>query len=76
MSLTIKLPDADLRVLETKASARGVSAEQYVLQVLERDLAPEWLRQSWDGAREAGVDKLSMDEIDAEISAARQAMRT
>jgi hypothetical protein len=41
------------------------------LQVLEQDLAPEWLRQSWASAKEAGVDQLSMDEIDAEIAAAR-----
>jgi len=61
--------------LIAKATARGVSAEQYALQVLEQDLAPEWLRRSWASAKEAGVDQLSMDEIDAEIAAARQARR-
>jgi hypothetical protein len=40
-----------------------------------RRLAPEWLRQSWASAKEAGVDQLSMDEIDAEIAAARKARR-
>ena len=73
MNLTIKLPDEDVAVLKAKATARGVSAEQYALQVLEQDLAPEWLRQSWASAKEAGVDQLSMDEIDAEIAAARKA---
>jgi hypothetical protein len=34
--------------------------------------APEWLRASWDSARESGLDQLSMDEIDAEIAAVRQ----
>jgi hypothetical protein len=38
-------------------------------------LVPEWLRKSWESAREAGVDQLSMDEIDAEIAAARKARR-
>ena len=75
MNLTIKLPDEDLPVLKAKATARGVSAEQYALDVLEQDLAPEWLRKSWASAREAGLDQLSMDDIDAEIAAARRARR-
>ena len=37
--------------------------------------APEWLRKSWASAREAGVDRLSGEEIDAEIAAARQRVR-
>jgi plasmid stability protein len=73
VNLTIKLPDEDVQALQAKATARGVSAEQYALQVLERDLAPEWLRKSWASAKETGLDQLSMDEIDAEIAAARKA---
>jgi plasmid stability protein len=75
MDLTIELPDEDVRALKAKATARGVSAEQYVLQVLEQDLAPEWLRNSWASARDAELDQLSMEEIDAEIAAARKARR-
>lgn len=75
MNLTIKLADEDLPALKAKATARGVSAEQYALDVLEQDLAPEWLRKSWASAREAGLDQLSMDDIDAEIAAARRARR-
>ena len=75
MNLTIQLPDEHAPALQAQATARGVSAEQYVLQVLEGDLAPEWLRQSWASAKEAGVDQLSMDEIDDEIAAARKARR-
>lgn len=75
MNLTIKLPDENVPALKAKATAHGVSEEQYALQVLEQDLAPEWLRQSWASAKEAGVDQLSMDEIDAEIAAARKARR-
>jgi prevent-host-death family protein len=33
--------------------------------------APDWLRQAWAGAKRRGVDKLTMDEIDAEIGAYR-----
>jgi hypothetical protein len=75
MNLTIKLPDEDVPALKAKATALGLSAEQYALQVLEQDLVPEWLRKSWESAREAGLDQLSMDEIDAEIAAARKARR-
>lgn len=75
MNLTIKLPEEDVPALNAKATARGVSAEEYALQVLEQDLAPEWLRKSWVTAKEAGLDQLSMDEIEAEIVAARKARR-
>ena len=39
MNLTIKLPDEDVQALNAKATARGVSAEQYAVEVLEHDLA-------------------------------------
>ena len=39
MNLTIELPDPDAQILKAKASARGVTAEQYALEVLEHDLA-------------------------------------
>ena len=37
--------------------------------------APEWLQVSWKSAQEQGLDQLSMEEIDAEIAAARKARR-
>jgi len=73
MNLTINLADADVQALRAKATARGVSAEQYALQVIEQDLGPGWLRQSWASAQGTGLNQLSMDEIDAEITAARKA---
>ncbi len=72
MNLTISIPDAEVQVLQAKASAQGVTAEEYALQVLERDLAPQWLRESWSSAQSTGVDQLSMEEIEAEIAAARK----
>ena len=75
MNLTITVPDEDVAALKAKAAALGVSAEQYALQVLEQDLAPDWLRRSWATAQESGLDQLSMEEIDAEIAAARKATR-
>lgn len=76
MNLTITLPDADLQALEAKAKERGLSAEQYARQVIELDLAPDWLHKSWSRAAEAGLGQLSMDEIEAEIAAARRAKDT
>jgi plasmid stability protein len=75
MTLTIDLPDEQTLVLKAKAKAQGVSTEQYARQVLEQDLVPDWLRESRDSARQTGVNQLSMDEIDAEIAAARRARR-
>jgi PHD/YefM family antitoxin component YafN of YafNO toxin-antitoxin module len=34
--------------------------------------APDWLRQAWAGAKKRGLDKLTMDEIDAEVDAFRE----
>jgi plasmid stability protein len=75
MTLTINLPDAQTAALAAKAQARGLSAEEYARQVLEHDLAPDWLQQSWETSKQAGADQLSRDEIDAEIAAARKARR-
>jgi hypothetical protein len=75
MTLTIDLSDEQTLILKAKAQAQGVSTEQYARQVLERDLVPDWLRESWESAGQSGVNQLSMDEIDAEIAAARRARR-
>ena len=75
MTLTIDLSDEQTAVLAAKARARGLSTEEYVREVLQHDLVPEWLQKSWESSREAGLDGLSSDEIDAEIAAARKARR-
>ena len=46
-SLTIELPDERKAALVAKAQAKGLSPVQYARQVLENDLAPEWLQKSW-----------------------------
>ena len=75
MTLTIHLPDEQTVALAAKARAHGLSAEEYARQVLEHDLVPEWLQNSWESSKHAGLDRLSMDDIDAEIAAARKARR-
>ncbi len=37
--------------------------------------APDWLQASWESATRQGVDCLSIEEIDAEIAAARKSRR-
>jgi hypothetical protein len=75
MTLTIDLPDEQSAALAAKARARGLSAEQYARQVPENDIPPEWLQKSWESSRQAGLNHLSGEEIDAEIAAARKARR-
>jgi uncharacterized protein (DUF433 family) len=36
------------------------------------ETAPEWLQKSWASAKEAGLNQLPMEEIDAEIDVARK----
>jgi len=42
------------------------------IRTLESGSAPEWLQQSWESAKRLGLDRLPMEEIDAEIDAARK----
>jgi hypothetical protein len=41
MTLTVDLSEEEVRALTARARAQGVSVEQYVRLVLERDPAPE-----------------------------------
>ena len=36
---------------------------------------PDWFQESWESAKQQGPDHLTMDEIDAEIAAARRGRR-
>ena len=41
----------------------------------DAESAPSWLKDSWRKARESGLDTMTMEEIDSEITAARLARR-
>jgi hypothetical protein len=45
ISLTIELPDEQKAALAAKARAQGLSIERYAREVLEHDLAPQWLQK-------------------------------
>jgi hypothetical protein len=49
--------------------------ETISIRALESASAPEWLQQSWESAERLGLDRLSTEEIEAEIDAARKARR-
>lgn len=49
MTLTIDLPDEEIKALDAKARAHGISTEQYARQVLAHDLeVPPPSRQIWE----------------------------
>jgi hypothetical protein len=50
-------------------------AEDEAISIRTLAAAPEWLQQSWETAKRVGLDRLSIEEIDAEIEAARKARR-
>ena len=55
---------------------RSVAEDEAIsIRTLESASAPEWLQQSWETAKRAGLDRLSFEEIDAEIDAGRKARR-
>ena len=49
--------------------------EEISIRAASPPAAPDWLQQSWEKAKEQGVDTLSMAEIDEEIDAARKTRR-
>jgi hypothetical protein len=67
----------DQKILIEGLLGRAVSEDETIsIRTMGSDSAPEWLRASWDSAKRSGVDQLSMDEIDAEIDAARKDRHT
>ena len=64
----------DQRLAIESLLGRSISDnEEIVIRTSELPPAPEWLRRSWESAQEQGLDRLSTQEIDAEIATARKA---
>ena len=49
--------------------------EQISVRSINLPSSPDWLRKSWETAQEEGLDRLSEEEIEAEIVAARNSRR-
>ena len=67
---------ADQKLVIESLLGRPISEDELIsIRALTPPSAPEWLEKSWDSAERLGLDRLSMDEIDSEIAAARRARR-
>ena len=67
-------PDQRLTIEALLGRAIGEN-EDIIILTTDSPSAPEWLRRSWESAQEQGLDRLSSEEIDAEIAAVRRARR-
>jgi hypothetical protein len=67
-------PDQKLAI-ESLLGRAIAENEEITIRTTTSPSAPEWLQSSWGSAAEQGLDRLSMEEIDAEIAAARKARR-
>lgn len=66
----------DQKIAIESLLGRSVAEDEVVsIRALAVASAPEWLRQSWESAKRLGLDRLSTEEIDAEIEAARKERR-
>jgi hypothetical protein len=62
-------------VIESLLGRSIAENEEISILATTSPTAPEWLQSSWQSAKEQGLDRLSMEEIDAEIADARKARR-
>jgi hypothetical protein len=67
-------PDQKLAI-ESLLGRSIAENEEIIIRTTTSPSAPEWLQASWESATEQGLDRLSMEEVDAEIAAARKARR-
>ena len=67
-------PDQKMAI-ESLLGRSVAEGEAISIRALASASAPEWLQQSWESAERLGVDQLSLEEINAEIDAARKARR-
>lgn len=63
----------DQKVVIENLLGRAISEDEAIsIRIFPSFSAPEWLQESWDSAKQQGLDRLSMEEIDTEIRAARK----
>ena len=49
--------------------------EQISIRAVATPSAPDWLKKSWGTAQDQGLDRISEEDIEAEIAAARVSRR-
>ncbi len=70
------LTEEQKTVVESLLGRAVGDGEAISVRVVPEKTLPEWLKNSWKSAEELGLDRLTMDEIDAEIAAARTYRRS
>jgi hypothetical protein len=66
----------DQKIAIESLLGRSIAAnEEISIRTTISPSTPEWVQKSWRSAKQQGVDQLSMEEIEAEIAAARKAGR-
>lgn len=76
--MTVRAKDLtpDQRLALESLLGRAIGEYEVIsIQTSTTPPAPDWLKKSWESAREHDVDQLSAEEIDAEIAAARKSRR-
>ena len=64
----------DQKIAIESLLGRSVAEDEAIsIRTLPSASAPQWLQDSWESAKQLGLDRLSAEEIDAEITAARNA---
>ena len=67
----------DQKILVEGLLGSSISEDEAIsIRTVGHRSAPAWLQDSWESAKQSGVDGLSMDEIDAEIAAVRKERRS
>jgi hypothetical protein len=74
MTLKVKDLSPDQKMAFESLLGRSIAEnEEISICATTSPSVPEWLQASWKSAQEQRLDQLSMEEIDAEMSAARKA---
>jgi hypothetical protein len=76
--MTVKAKDLspDQKMAIESLLGRSIAEnEEIIVRATISPSVPDWLQVSWKSAQEQGLDRLSVEEIDAEIAAARTARR-
>ena len=76
MPLAEEMSEEQKVVVEALLGRAVGNGEAVSLRIVPATPTPEWLEESWNRAERLGLDRLSMDEIDAEIAAARAERRS
>ncbi len=74
-TIKIDLPDATVQAARAAGLLTPEAIERLLNEAIKRKQAADWLLSIADRVSSVGIESLSMDEINAEVKAARQERR-